>query len=275
MFYSGPAEVLRREETEGLKSKLERDVEECAEGEDVRAVAYVSKLFAVKRGSLPRVKGTEKEREREKRRKADSANAKLSLDGDSPPSPAEPPKEVTGEEEQEMDPESEILLGFARLYSGTLSLPSPPTSSSPSSSHARRLFLLLPKYNPSLPRTHPKNKPYMHGPIVLTGLYEMMGRELVPVESVRAGSVCAIEANGLDGGEVEGEGVGGVARGGTLVEEGDGDGDGEWVNLAGVGSGVAPIVRVALEPKEPGELFVRFPPWVPSEILTCVHGFVG
>lgn len=258
MLYSGPTGVdsTTRKEADGLSGKLETDLAECAEGDGVRAVAFVSKLFAVKRGSLPRVKGTEKEREREKRRKAE--NAKLTLNGDA--NPALPTDEsaaliepkIAVEEAEEEDPESEVLLGFARLYSGTLSLPSvsSPQSSSPA------IFLLLPKYNPTLPRTHPKNKSYVHGPITLTGLYEMMGRELVPVEKVRAGSVCAIEAKGLDGDvdgrEGEGAGVGGVARGGTLVQEGK-DGDDEWVNLAGVGSGVAPIVRVALEPQEPGE----------------------
>jgi ribosome assembly protein 1 len=63
----------------------------------------------------------------------------------------------------------------------------------------------------------------------------MMGRELVAVEEVPAGHVCAIA--GLDGV---------VFRNATLCA-------GELINLAGVDMQAAPIVRVALEPENPSE----------------------
>jgi len=77
----------------------------------------------------------------------------------------------------------ETLLGFARLYSGTINVNT-------------SIHCVLPKYNNSLPSRHPRNARY-----VLTAqvkaLYIMMGRELVPVDKVKAGNVFAI--NGLEG----------------------------------------------------------------------------
>ena len=79
--------------------------------------------------------------------------------------------------------DGEVILGFARLYSGTLRI-------------GIRVHCVLPKYNTSLGPVHPQNLKHITTATVL-GLYVMMGRELVSVDCVRAGSIFAIK--GLEG----------------------------------------------------------------------------
>ncbi|KAF8579687.1 ribosomal protein S5 domain 2-like protein, partial [Ramaria rubella] len=130
----------------------------------------------------------------------------------------------------------ETLLGFARLYSGTIHINSP-------------IHCVLPKYNNSLPPTHPRNTRY-----VLTaqvrGLYTMMGRELVPVNKVKAGNVFAI--SGLEGK---------VWRNATLCAPiGNQEtisltnDSAHLINLGGVSRQSPPIVRVALESVIPADM---------------------
>lgn len=118
-----------------------------------------------------------------------------------------------------VDPDKENLIGFARLYSGTISV-------------GQTLHVLGPKYDPRHPDQHVSS-------ITVTDLYLMMGRELVPLEKVPAGNVFGI-------GGLEGK----VLKNATLCSTIAGG-----VNLASVaGMGAAPIVRVALEPKNPSQL---------------------
>ncbi|KAF3280784.1 Elongation factor-like GTPase 1 [Orbilia oligospora] len=118
-----------------------------------------------------------------------------------------------------VDPDKENLIGFARLYSGTISV-------------GQTLHVLGPKYDPRQPDQHVSS-------ITVTDLYLMMGRELVSLEKVPAGNVFGI-------GGLEGK----VLKNATLCSTVTGG-----VNLASVASmGAAPIVRVALEPKNPGQL---------------------
>ncbi|KAK6357052.1 Elongation factor-like GTPase 1, variant 2 [Orbilia javanica] len=118
-----------------------------------------------------------------------------------------------------VDPDKENLIGFARLYSGTISV-------------GQTLQVLGPKYDPRHPDQHVSS-------ITVTDLYLMMGRELVSLEKVPAGNVFGI-------GGLEGK----VLKNATLCSNVSGG-----VNLASVTSmGAAPIVRVALEPKNPSQL---------------------
>jgi ribosome assembly protein 1 len=158
--------------------------------------------------------------------------------------------------------ESETLLGFARLYSGTLT-------------KGTALQVLLPKYNDTLPPTHPHNQKYITE-VRPTHLYMMMGRDLIEVDRVPAGNVFAI--NGLEGRVMRNATM--YASSAKGLAEGDLDSAQEdgWVNLAGIIMTVstrplnrrpiagglaltdvppfqsAPIVRVALEPFSPVDL---------------------
>ncbi|KAK6363270.1 Elongation factor-like GTPase 1, variant 2 [Orbilia blumenaviensis] len=117
------------------------------------------------------------------------------------------------------DPDREHLIGFARLYSGTISV-------------GQTLNVLGPKYDPRYPDQHVSS-------ITVTDLYLMMGRELVALEKVPAGNVFGI-------GGLEGK----VLKNATLCSTVTGG-----ANLASVaGMKGAPIVRVALEPKNPSQL---------------------
>ena len=76
-----------------------------------------------------------------------------------------------------------VLLGFARLYSGVIKKGS-------------SVYCVLPKYNKALGPSHPRNA--NHTVIAkVESLYEMMGRDLEPVEQVKAGNVFALR--GLEG----------------------------------------------------------------------------
>ncbi|CAO1614935.1 unnamed protein product [Jaminaea pallidilutea] len=143
--------------------------------------------------------------------------------------------------------ESEVLLAFVRVYSGSLT-PTKGESQSP-------FFLLLPKYDPRLPPTHSSNIKHIKR-IHIQDLYVIMGKELVKVTEVQAGEVCAVR--GL-------EGV--VGRMGTIValpQAADPPVDDDsklaertsegFVNLTGGAGLAAPIVRVAIEPDNPADM---------------------
>ncbi|KAJ4491631.1 hypothetical protein C8J55DRAFT_504709 [Lentinula edodes] len=190
----------------------------------VPVCAYVSKMFAVRRGDLP-----------EERENARSAQAKAARDrkrvaaeklngteevkvtdaGDGNEGNDDELQEKDQEDHQK-DLDEDILLGFARIYSGTLSA-------------GEQVLVLLPKFNPAMENTaaslndistavvHPSNVPYVLGlpstssqslvaqgskmhsssqpthptRITIAALYLMMGRELLPVSSVSAGQIFA------------------------------------------------------------------------------------
>ena len=126
--------------------------------------------------------------------------------------------ETSTTEASTSDPEH--LIGFARIYSGTLSI-------------GDEIFVLPPRFSPESPRIAPEpNK------ITITGLYLIMGRALEPLKSVPAGVVFGIA--GLEGH---------ILKTGTLCSQVQGG-----VNLAGVNMASQPIVRVALEPVNPSDL---------------------
>ncbi|KAF7588978.1 Cytoplasmic GTPase/eEF2-like protein (ribosomal biogenesis) [Aspergillus hancockii] len=128
-------------------------------------------------------------------------------DGDEPP-----------EQEEKEDPEH--LIGFARLYSGTLSV-------------GDSVYVLAPKFSPENPSARPVPQK-----VTVTDLYLLMGRSLEPLRSVPAGVVFGI--GGL---------AGHVLKTGTLCSQLEGS-----INLAGVSLNTPPIVRVALEPMNPADL---------------------
>ncbi|CEL03491.1 Putative Ribosome biogenesis protein Ria1 [Aspergillus calidoustus] len=120
--------------------------------------------------------------------------------------------------EQKEDPEH--LIGFARLYSGTLSV-------------GDSVYVLPPKFSPENAHASPEPKR-----VIVTDLYLLMGRSLEPLQSVPAGVVFGI--GGL---------AGHILKTGTLCSQLEGG-----INLAGVSLDTPPIVRVALEPANPSDL---------------------
>ncbi|KAI1839889.1 hypothetical protein JX266_013902 [Neoarthrinium moseri] len=192
-------------------------------------VAYVSKMVSVPESEMPQNKrkvgqlSPEEARELARKKRAELARAQASetngvgdltraLDSttldDIVPEP----------EEKEADPEH--LIGFARMYSGTLSV-------------GDELYVLPPKFSPAHPHASPEPKK-----VTVTALYMLMGRNLESLPSVPAGVVFGI--GGLEGH---------ILKSGTLCSQLEGS-----VNLAGVNMAGKPIVRVALEPVNPADL---------------------
>lgn len=122
------------------------------------------------------------------------------------------------EKPQEEEDEREQLIGFARVYSGTVKI-------------GQELYVLGPKYNPMFPNQHIQK-------VKVADLYYMMGKDLEALDEVPAGNVFGIA--GLEGK---------ILKSGTLISVENGG-----LNLAGVNLGAAPIVRVALEPRNPSEM---------------------
>ncbi|KAF7365389.1 hypothetical protein MVEN_00411300 [Mycena venus] len=253
------------ETTVASKNKLEADLFTSKSDSDACIVAYVSKMFSVSGKDLPENKKkpmTADEMRARAREAKEVRQAAAEKEGaattPAPESATPPPDPVLNVEpepvEEEEAVEAEVILGFARLYSGTITT-------------GVSVYGVLPKYNASLGPTHPRNAKHIVS-VVVEGLYVMMGRELVAVESVRAGNIFAIK--GLEGK---------VWRSATLCAPGA-TGIGEaseveamkdcLVNLGAVNRAVSslhlcsssgscnlralPIVRVALEPAKPADM---------------------
>ncbi|KAI0199559.1 P-loop containing nucleoside triphosphate hydrolase protein [Astrocystis sublimbata] len=192
-------------------------------------VAYVSKMVSIPESELPENKrkpgqlSADEAREIARRKRAEFARAQqaesgpisdlnttienISLDDFVPPA-------------EEKQAEVEHLVGFARIYSGTLSV-------------GDTLYVLAPKFSPTNPHASPEPQK-----VTVTALYMLMGRNLESLDSVPAGVVFGI--GGLEGH---------ILKSGTLCSQLEGS-----VNLAGVNMAGKPIVRVALEPVNPADL---------------------
>ena len=200
-------------------------------------VAYVSKMVAVPASELPQNKrkggGTltgEEARDLARKKRAEIEKAKAAAEGDvtnglngltealDEASLDDGPAPDETELDRKEDPEH--LIGFARLYSGVLSV-------------GDSVYVLPPKFSPASPHSKPEPKK-----VTVTGLYLMMGRGLESLGSVPAGVVFGIA--GLEGH---------ILKSGTICSQLEGS-----VNLAGITMGAPPIVRVALEPVNPGDL---------------------
>lgn len=221
------------------KNKLEQDLFTSDFAPDAAVVAYVSKMFAVAAKELPENKRRAVTADELRQRARDAKEARdnsipVSETPDPPcAAPESPPNMALDSSEN-----SEVILGFARLYSGTIRAGS-------------TIYCVLPKYDASLPPNHAHNVAHLILAKV-EGLYVMMGRELIPVDSVRAGNTFAIRGLG-----------GKVYRNATLcapqsigVPEGADpvQVQGSLINIGGVTRTVSPIVRVALEPIIPSDM---------------------
>ncbi|BEI84129.1 hypothetical protein CcaverHIS002_0407330 [Cutaneotrichosporon cavernicola] len=221
---------------------LEKALFACDQRPEAPLVAYVSKMFAVRRGDLPQFKPREmtaeemRARGREERERRAALAAKQGEVSD-PNDLAKPLESLNldvavEEPKPAADADAEVLLGFSRVFSSVLR-------------RGATVTVTLPKYDAELGPNHSRNAKHMRQATV-SDLYMMMGRDLVAVDCVPAGHVCAIA--GLDNI---------VPRNGTLCAanaNGDAPGADGLVNLAGVNMQAAPIVRVALEPLNPSDM---------------------
>ena len=207
-------------------------------GNEAPVVAYVSKMVAIPESQLPEKKSRsggmtpDEARELGRRKRAEIARARAlenkktsstvmggltaALDETSI-AKGEIGNDLNGSEHNVND--QEHLIGFARLYSGMLSV-------------GDEIYVLSPKYSPAHPNTPSPTK------TVVTALYLIMGRNLEPLKCVPAGVIFGIA--GLEGH---------ILKSGTLCSQISGG-----INLAGLNFGSQPIVRVALEPANPGDL---------------------
>lgn len=195
-------------------------------------VAYVSKMVSVPESELPENKrkggGTlspDEARELARRKRAEIVRAQAPKENGS-----DPTRDITDAlqsttisdsiQNDEKKPEPEHLIGFARIYSGMLSV-------------GDNVYVLPPKFSPAHPHKSPEPQK-----VTVTALYLLMGRGLEALNSVPAGVVFGI--GGLEGH---------ILKSGTICSQLEGS-----VNLAGINMGSQPIVRVALEPVNPGDL---------------------
>ena len=205
---------------------------------DDPVVAYVSKMVAIPESELTSSKkrgraGVEetgmtadeaREIARQKREEIAKMQAASREDAVSDVASALGKTSLVEEEEEEealeKEEDPEHLIGFARLYSGTLSV-------------GDSVYVLPPKFSPAHAHASPEPQKVM-----IKDLFLLMGRSLEPLSSVPAGVVFGI--GGL---------AGRVLKTGTLCSQLEGS-----VNLAGVSLSTPPIVRVALEPANPADL---------------------
>ncbi|KAF2718884.1 P-loop containing nucleoside triphosphate hydrolase protein [Polychaeton citri CBS 116435] len=207
---------------------------------DQPTVAYVSKMVSVPESELPinrRRGGTmtaEEARELGRKKRAEIAKAQAQANDDDGVGSVTQAlgaaaigndDDIGGStgptvEEQKEDPEH--LIGFARLFSGTLTV-------------GDDVYVIPPKFTPAAPYTSPVPKK-----VTITALYLLMGRSLESLNSVPAGNLVGIE--GLEGA---------ILKSGTICSQLDGA-----PNLSSTTALYtnAPIVRVALEPAFPGDL---------------------
>ncbi|EEH15758.1 hypothetical protein PABG_05845 [Paracoccidioides brasiliensis Pb03] len=204
-------------------------------GKDDPVVAYVSKMVSVRESDLPqntRLPGgmlsAEEARDMARRKREEIAKLQAQSNGESQTDSfaqvttafVSASIEETDQARVEERENPEHLIGFARIYSGTLSV-------------GDSIYVIPPKFSPS----HPHGPPTPHK-VEVKALYLLMGRNLETLQSVPAGVVFGIA--GMEGH---------VLKTGTLCSQLEGA-----VNLAGVTLSTPPIVRVALEPVNPSDL---------------------
>ncbi|KAL1302410.1 hypothetical protein AAFC00_002807 [Neodothiora populina] len=223
-----------------LDPKIKSSMIDSKTSTDEPIVAYVSKMVAVPEDELPINKrrggalSAEEARELGRKKRAEIARAQALAEGEDNgiDSVAEALSKAAigddeddyedGGEEVEQKEVKEHLIGFARLFSGTLTV-------------GQEVYVLPPKFTPAAPHTAPEPKK-----VTITALYLLMGRSLESLNSVPAGSIVGI--GGLDGA---------ILKSGTLCSQLEGAPN---LSSSAAISTNAPIVRVALEPAWPGDL---------------------
>lgn len=218
--------------TKSVDSRLKESMISFNTEKSAPVVAYVSKMVAVPESELPSKRRklgatltADEARELARKKRAEIAKAQAEADGSIEGISNGLHNVRIGEEvDEDLSPEQpddpEHMIGFARLFSGTLSV-------------GDEVYVLPPKFNPAFPHASPEPKK-----VPITALYLLMGRALEPLDSVPAGVVFGIEG-------IEEQ----IMKTGTLCSQLEGG-----INLAGTSTLSQPIVRVALEPTNPMDL---------------------
>ncbi|PIA19245.1 P-loop containing nucleoside triphosphate hydrolase protein [Coemansia reversa NRRL 1564] len=235
----GRSQVSGNSEATTPKSKVEEALYECMAGtadKPVPLVAYIGKVVSIPRASLPEFSDGKMQRDRmemtanEMRALGrDAVRRELALGRESSSgtqmsamslSATATPSSSGMATPLRPEPPSDVLVGFGRLYSGTISV-------------GDKLWAMQPKYSAKNPKTHSFLKQ-----VTIRALYMMMGRELVRLQSVPAGNICGIR--GI---------AGAILKSGTLASDAQ-----ACPNLAAMHTETYPIVRVALEPMNPQDM---------------------
>ncbi|RKF73606.1 Ribosome assembly protein 1 [Golovinomyces cichoracearum] len=217
-----------------IDPKLRNAMIEFKSSCDEPMVAYVSKMISIPESELPEKKinkgmlSPEEARAMGRRKRAQIAQAQALKNNDCIsdaidnllPATEEVRLEESDIKEQLENSDPEHLIGFARIYSGTLSV-------------GDTVYVISPKFSPEYPHKNPKPKK-----VIVTALYLLMGRGLEPLKSVPAGVLFGI--GGLEGH---------ILKSGTICSQLDGS-----INLGGINMDSQPIVRVSLEPSNPANL---------------------
>eukprot|EP00842_Homolaphlyctis_polyrhiza_P004215 jgi/Hompol1/4795/HPOL_001844-RA len=213
------------------RTRLDQAIYTCSTDPSAPIVAYVSKMFGISRDLLPSQQKTtgltpDEIRQRRQeiiaksqaldREKMIAGVADIDIASTSAALPIRPSQAASAPAHSEAD---EVLIGFARIYSGTISV-------------GQKIRVLAPKYDPNAPDAD------QHiSEATVERLFLIMGRELQDLDSVPAGNVFGIM--GLQNC---------VLKNATICSTQ------ECPSLAGVRLEAAPIVRVALEPNDPTHL---------------------
>lgn len=214
-------------------------------------LAYISKMISVSERDLPKevvaelseAEVSEKQRlARERAKKAESERAEAlsatNLDNgeddiylETRPDQFEWEFEEDKDNDDDQEAENEVLIAFARVYSGELS-------------KGQRLCVIGPKYDPSLPKEHPINIEQLIEDVEIEELLLIMGREFVRVDSVPAGNLVGVIGLGET-----------VLKNATIMCEVPVDKP--YINMASTSTLIhnKPIMKVTIEPQNPLMLF--------------------
>ncbi|EPY50025.1 GTPase Ria1 [Schizosaccharomyces cryophilus OY26] len=206
---------------ENVDQNIATAMSNCNANKEEPMLAYISKMVAFSERDLPNQKRrqltAEQMRELRQAKLAGSLEDSvgvLSINENEESNEAEENSENRYVNEEE---EKDVFVGFARIYSGSISV-------------GQQIYVYGPKYDPAKPDEHITK-------VTIESLYLMMGQELFALDTVPAGNVFAI--GGL---------AGTVLRTATLCSVPGGP------NLVGVTQQADPIVRVAVEPMRPYEM---------------------
>jgi ribosome assembly protein 1 len=193
--------------TNSASAFIQKSVSSCSTDLNAPVVVYVSKMYNADSNSLPGKKQIKLTPEQMKERKALLLAHQNDHDKVS--------ESINGIKLEETGPaEQNILVGFARIYSGVLKV-------------GQEVYVLGPKYDPKTPELHCTK-------VQIERLFIMMGRDLEDIQSIGAGNVFAI--GGLENS---------ILKSGTLSSTQDCPSFGSITNEN------VPILRVALEAANP------------------------
>jgi len=215
---------------ESINPAVRDAVEKCQIDKDNPVVAYVSKMVSVPESEMVDKTKTsqrlspEEVREMSRKKSAEAAKAAAAAGEVSVVGLAGAMENAslteTPEESYDAEEDPEQLIGFARIYSGTLSV-------------GDWLYVVPPKFSPADEKAAAQLKR-----VQVTSLYMLMGRHLEGLEAVPAGRVCGIGGLG-----------GHVFKTATLCSVAEGA-----PNLGSSSDLGEPIVRVTVHPESAADL---------------------